>query len=372
MWNKATGAPHVSRAEARDHQGLPPRPESEGLDDILVPTNLTDTSTAKQLNAVDLENAKNPPPPPVAPPGAAAPDATQPQPQPPNRSAHERAGNRELTRMRHDRKLRAQEAKVTSFAKRHFAGQQRRLVANAREQMGRLRLSRAFDLDELLRQLHDPDSIAKAKRLIRGIVNDAGDDALAELGLDLAYSIQSTVAREFVNRKGMKLIQDIDRTTRDALREGVGDVLAKGGALNDIVAAIDAVMGERIDRATRIGRTETAAAFNFGTEDGYRQSKQVELKEWLTAGDEHVRDTHRELDGAQVPLDDVFVSSSGARLGFPGDPAAGDPSETINCRCTLIPVVGSTAQAAPLPEAIRARMNGHAKPLTLEEFVNGE
>jgi len=368
MWNKATGAPHVSRAEARDRQGLPPRPESEGLDDILVPTTLTDSSTARQLSEVDLENAKNPPAPVVAPPGQ---DQPQPPPQPKRTVEDLFTRSRELTRMRHDRKLRSQEAKVTTFARRHFAGQARRLKENAREQMRVLALARSFDLNELLRELHDPDSIGKARRLIRGIVNDAGDDALAELGLDLAYSLQSHVAREFVSHKGYNLVAQIDKTTREALREGVGDALAKGAGLDDIVAAIDAVMNERIARAQRIGRTETAAAFNFGTEDGYRQSKVVEKKEWLTAGDEQVRDTHRELDGAQVPLDDVFVSSSGARLGFPGDPSAGDPAEVINCRCTLVPVVDSKARAVEVPPAVAERMNGHAKLVTLEDFVNG-
>jgi hypothetical protein len=66
----------------------------------------------------------------------------------------------------------------------------------------------------------------------------------------------------------------------------------------------------------------------------------------------------------------VFVSSSGARLAFPGDPNANDPAETINCRCTIVAVTDSTVKAAPIPQAIRARMNGHAP--TLEEWLNGK
>jgi HK97 family phage portal protein len=371
MWNKATGAPHISRAEARDRQGLPERPEDEGLDDILVPTTLTDTRTASAIAAADVKNAENPPPP-IVPP--VPPDNQQPMPQdtkqPKAASRDDRAGGRELMRMRRDRRLRAQEARVTTFARRHFAGQQRRLKQNAHEQAARLRTVRSYDLDELMRELHDPDAIAKARRLIRGIVTDAGDEALADLGLDLAFALHSAATREYIAQKGARLITQIDNTTRDALRDAIGEVLSTGGNVESVIAAIDAVMGERIARSSRIGRTETAAAFNFGTEEGYRQSKVVELKEWLTAGDEHVRDTHRELDGSQVPLDDVFVSSSGARLAFPGDPNANDPAETINCRCTIVAVTDSTVKAAPIPQAIRARMNGHAP--TLEEWLNGK
>jgi HK97 family phage portal protein len=363
MWNKATGAPHISRAEARDRQGLPERPEDEGLDDILVPTTLTDTRTARSLAEVDVENAKNPPAPIV-------PDNQQPMPQDTPQAAkrEDRAGGRELQRLRRDRRLRAQEARVTTFARRHFAAQQRRLRQNAHEQAARLRTVRSYDLDELLRELHDPDAIAKARRLVRAIVSDAGDEALAELGLDLAFALHGAAAREYIALKGAKLITQIDNTTRDALRETIGEVLASGGNVGSVIEAIDGVMNERISRAARIGRTETAAAFNFGTEEGYRQSKVVEMKEWLTAGDEHVRETHRELDGVQVPLDDVFVSTSGARLAFPGDPNANDPGETINCRCTLVAVTDATVKAAPVPDAIRARMNGHV--MTLEEWLS--
>jgi len=358
MWNKATGAPHISRAEARDRQGLPERPEEEGLDDILVPSSLIDTSSARVLAEADVESALNPPEPVIQP----MPPAEQPAP-PPARVAPQR--DRQVRRLRRDRQLRAHEAKVTSFARRHFIAQERRLKQNAREQAARLRTVRAYDIDELLRELHDPDAVAKARRLIRGIVNDAGDEALAELGLDLAFALQTAVAREFIATKGANLVVQIDRTTRDALRSAIGDSLAQGGQLESVISAIDAVMGERIERASRIGRTETAAAFNFGTEEGYRQSKVVSLKEWLTAGDEHVRETHQELDGAQVPLDDVFISSSGARLAFPGDPAAGDPAETVNCRCTIVAVTHDMEQA--VPPAIQSRMNGHVQ--TLEDWL---
>jgi HK97 family phage portal protein len=125
MWNKATGAPHISRAEARDHQGLPPREDSEGLDEILVPAGMQSAEMAKAQAEVDLENAKNPPEPP---PQALPPDQPPVKPEPEQKArTFDRAMNREVARARAQRRLTAHEAKVATFARRHFLAQTKRL-----------------------------------------------------------------------------------------------------------------------------------------------------------------------------------------------------------------------------------------------------
>lgn len=57
-------------------------------------------------------------------------------------------------------------------------------------------------------------------------------------------------------------------------------------------------------------------------------------KTWVSMRDTRVRDTHRALDGTSVPMDKPFVSPSGAKLRFPGDPRA-PISEVARCRCHL-------------------------------------
>jgi uncharacterized protein with gpF-like domain len=54
-------------------------------------------------------------------------------------------------------------------------------------------------------------------------------------------------------------------------------------------------------------------------------------KEWLTQQDDRVRDSHAEIDGETVGLDDVFSNG----LECPGD-ENGDPEDVINCRCSLL------------------------------------
>ena len=53
-------------------------------------------------------------------------------------------------------------------------------------------------------------------------------------------------------------------------------------------------------------------------------------KIWIATLDNRTRDSHAMLDGASVPLDDVFDNG----LERPRDPN-GDPAEICNCRCSL-------------------------------------
>ena len=127
-----------------------------------------------------------------------------------------------------------------------------------------------------------------------------------------------------------------DRTVAKAIREGQpipAETLAK------MVAAYR-------NRALRyrgeaIGRTEAMAALHKAQDESFRQAiaaGQVEARVvrrvWRSAGDARVRDSHRHLNGTSVGFNQSFLTARGARLKFPGDPAA-PASEIVNCRCHL-------------------------------------
>lgn len=58
------------------------------------------------------------------------------------------------------------------------------------------------------------------------------------------------------------------------------------------------------------------------------------LKEWVTMGDDRVRDWHRDANGQRVPISKPFVSH-GEKLRYPGDPSMGASLKNIiNCRCS--------------------------------------
>lgn len=67
------------------------------------------------------------------------------------------------------------------------------------------------------------------------------------------------------------------------------------------------------------------------------------LLEWVTMGDEDVRDLHVPLNGVQVPVGETFQVGE-SELRYPGEPI-GPPEVWINCRCLARPVVGEEMTA---------------------------
>lgn len=95
-------------------------------------------------------------------------------------------------------------------------------------------------------------------------------------------------------------------------------------------------------RGEMLGRTETMMA--LGTARDHAMRQQIDggkvaaadvTKKWRSAGDKRVRHTHAALSRAEpIGMEEAFISPSGARLRYPGDPQA-PASEIIGCRCYL-------------------------------------
>lgn len=127
-----------------------------------------------------------------------------------------------------------------------------------------------------------------------------------------------------------------DRTIAKAQREGTGvpaDVADK---------AIRSYKNRLLKfRGDMIGRTESLTALRTAENETYRQAIErgdvdadTVLKDWDSAGDRKVRDTHVVLDGQVRTFFEPFKSSSGALLMFPGDVSLGaGAAEIVHCRC---------------------------------------
>ncbi len=92
-------------------------------------------------------------------------------------------------------------------------------------------------------------------------------------------------------------------------------------------------------RGETIGRTEAMTSLHQAQDEAYQQAvakgqvKPANVRKiWASARDSRVRHTHKVLDGTSIGMAEVFVSPSGARLRFPGDPSA-PAAEVIQCRC---------------------------------------
>ena len=90
-----------------------------------------------------------------------------------------------------------------------------------------------------------------------------------------------------------------------------------------------------------IARTESTKAINLATNQSYQTAANEGIsirKEWLSSRDDKVRETHRELDGQVVGVQEDFVVPSTGEKG-PAPAAFASPAESINCRCTIVPVI---------------------------------
>lgn len=127
-----------------------------------------------------------------------------------------------------------------------------------------------------------------------------------------------------------------DRSVTKAIREGTtvpAEIQRK--ALSRYEARLLELRGQII------GRKEAMTALQAGKHEAYLQAvdsgaiaESAVRRTWRSAGDLRVRHTHVGLNGDTVGLRQPFVSPSGARLMFPGDPSA-PADETIGCRCDV-------------------------------------
>lgn len=89
--------------------------------------------------------------------------------------------------------------------------------------------------------------------------------------------------------------------------------------------------------AVRYARTAITGAENAGRLDALNRATSLGIetkKQWLATPDDRTRDSHREVDGEIVGVDEKFSNG----LEYPGDPN-GAPEEVWNCRCTMLPAL---------------------------------
>lgn len=172
----------------------------------------------------------------------------------------------------------------------------------------------------------------KASELgIRQIAAEAGIAATVLSGfVDTAK--RSSVIRRALELQAQK-ITGINRITQSRIADQLKLGLESGEGLAELTARIRNVTGFNIHKSQGIARTQTAGAIGSGRHVGMQQAG-IEVKVWLTSGDEHVRDTHKDAGkryARGIPLNEPFVVG-GDFLMHPGDPG-GSPANVINCRC---------------------------------------
>lgn len=193
------------------------------------------------------------------------------------------------------------------------------------------------DIDVLIGRVSAKSVSSKAQKVIKMTVEHFGEEVMGEAGVDASFDMSDPAVTDFLRTwAGDRIAGRVHQTTTDQLRSTLEDGVKAGetqSQLADRVKHVFSVASK--SRAEAIAHTETHRAANFGALEGMSQAG-VEKKEWLATQDNVVRDTHSELDGTVIDVDEEFVSSSGATAMFPGD--FGVAEEDINCRCGVLSV----------------------------------
>ncbi len=212
-------------------------------------------------------------------------------------------------------------------------------------------------------KLFDPDAEAEKYANALGSIYESLFQTAGEAGMDVAngklynpdlkravkqdeFDFEMTpelkaAIKALVLESGAK----INKTTMKEILALVNEALAEGLTVGELTANIEDKMASgAVWKSQRIGRTEMGKVENYGQMEGYKQSKHVDYKGWLSAYAEDTREAHKEADAQYradpIPLEEPFIVG-GEELMYPGDPA-GSPGNIINCLCSTYPVVRQT------------------------------
>ncbi len=245
--------------------------------------------------------------------------------------AHERKMMRALSQ--HFAKLRAE-------VLRNLRRSWRRLVADNPSRPGKAvgdvspaTLARsvfAFDLEQAAK-----DGETRLLPVYGDALDDAAKAATVEIGAEAVIGLGGEVPADVLavlhwvpNR-----IKGFDAVAWDRISRVIEDGIQVGLSEKKMALRIKQEFNiSAFQHAPTIARTETALAFNHA-HFRVMGAAGVRRHEWLTAGDERVRDSHVAQDGQVVAVGEEFDNG----LLHPLD-VFGDASETINCRCITLAV----------------------------------
>lgn len=129
---------------------------------------------------------------------------------------------------------------------------------------------------------------------------------------------------------------------RTKISNAVAQSIIQGDSLPEMTERIARETAHENDAAmARYAATAMTSAQNAGRMETMERAKGMGIKvrkKWIATLDARTRDSHAELDGQVVDIDEPFVThnrdGSLAEIMFPGDPQA-DGEQVWNCRCTL-------------------------------------
>jgi HK97 family phage portal protein len=331
--------------------------EAVGIDELLVPTNLSPVAMGKDGNTMSPSDRVNPNQRPGRPangeddesvPNSGSPSPTSPRlttdntENPSPRAVYEPALSPLSHQMgdavkdvsvvqRRTRQLDRLEASVTLQVASFFKRQQRVVMEKASskkmkerwESGEKISVDDFFDVEVWNRQLE-----TDGKTWISAVFLDGAIDVASD-GFD-RLDMQGKQVQELIEDRISNLLL-VNSTTRMNMEKMLDSYAGRPHAA--FVAELSQWMSDSFSRRIKtIVRTEVSGAFNAGLLWAARQLGFTQ-KTWIHATNEDGRAEHHHVANTTVSIDDPF-DIQGKSVRFPGD-FVGDGNAVINCRCTL-------------------------------------
>lgn len=134
--------------------------------------------------------------------------------------------------------------------------------------------------------------------------------------------------------KGGQRITRVTQTTKDTVKDIITRGLQEGKNKQTLTDEIVLAMNTSDERARLIAAQECNTSLLAGNFD-MAKTGGFQYKTWHITDPAKARDTHRNLNGKTVRIDEPFITLAGNKLMMPCDPECGKAEETVNCHCFL-------------------------------------
>ena len=190
-----------------------------------------------------------------------------------------------------------------------------------------------FDVADFLRGI-----IGAFRTVVPSTLTEAAVMAAEEFGGE--FSPEPNWIGNYLAQRENK-IADAGQATYDQIKGGIQAGIEAGDTMDELAKRVkDAFQTADRGRCEVIAQTETASAFGVARQASMEQAG-ITHKEWLSAQDDRVRDTHGVTDGQIVGVEELFsvgsaeADGAGVQMMHPCADGA-PPEEVINCRCIAI------------------------------------
>ena len=178
----------------------------------------------------------------------------------------------------------------------------------------------------------DPDAVARAVKPSLLASYDVGETtAVADMKLTTDAPMKGAAKRaEDYYTERFPMLRGVGEYVRGRLEATIAEGVKAGDNLSDMKDRVRETMNDSVRHARVVARTEVASATNIARDSMFRRNG-VKTLEWLSAGDDNVRESHQ-IDGETINAGDSFSNG----LAFPNDPS-GPAEECVGCRCVALP-----------------------------------